>query len=182
MPALRSSSSMTAVDVAGLVGIARQRHGGVGRLDDGAQADALLEVAGLDQNDGVARGLRRQRLDVVGQCLLAAGIAHPEQPPVGKHRHGAGFVEQPALVAIDLRAVEPDHRERIVERQAGLFGKGLGPLGDQAAVGTVEQDDRDARVRLRQPANRPRMLSSVPWWVVSMGRGRSERRSETVES
>ena len=71
--------------------------------------------------------------------------------------------------------VEPDHRERIVERQAGLFGKGLCALGDQPAIGTVKQDDRDARVRTAPARNRPRKLSSVPWRVVSMMRARSER-------
>ena len=117
-------------------------------------------------------GSDAQRLDVIGQRLLAAGVAHPEQAPVGKHRHGAGLVEQAAFVAVDLGTVKPDHRERIVERQAGLDGKGLGTLGDQTAVGTVEQHDRDTRVGARQPGiDLVRFLLCHGVWLAWCGAG-----------
>jgi len=65
---------------------------------------------------------------------------------------GERLVGQPAGRGLQFRGVETNRGERVVGIQPESRDERLGPLGDQAPVGPVDEDDADFRVGTPQPA------------------------------
>ena len=97
-----------------------------------------MKLAAEAAGDIGALALPVFRLD--GQIIATDGTA------TAKQRHGHGLIDQPRRLGGQFVAVEFHQREGIV----GIIDRGrqqrVGTLAYQAGVGTVEQDDRTARI------------------------------------
>ncbi len=138
------------VDRPALVLVARQRDGEFRPLDVGTQRRALLQVAGFQDDDrAVEPGLAQIR-DGVGQVLAVTGAAHAHQALAAEHRDGGRLVVKLADILLDLVGGKAGEGEGIAPIDTRMAGDHLRALGDEAGIGTVEQHDREGKVRPRQ--------------------------------
>ena len=98
------------------------------------------------EKDGMAIGSGSILPLVMSIRSSARAGANANGTAAAKQRHGHGLIDQPRWLGGQFVAVEFHQREGIV----GIIDRGceqrVGTLAYQAGVGTVEQDDRTARI------------------------------------
>ena len=126
------------------IGIAADRDRRLGALAGLAQRQLRPQLAGLDHDAAIFQGRLRQRIDAAGKTARAGTDADRAAAAEQRHRHR--LIDQPRGLGRKLVAVQLHQRERIV----GIVDRGrqqrVGALAHQAGIGTVEQDDRTARI------------------------------------
>ena len=100
---------------------------------------AFLEIAGLDDDQGVLRRLVRERLHRPVDRLAAE--PHRDDAPPAKKTDGQRFVGKARWVRSDIVAVELDELERVV----GIVERGvehsLAALRHQTGIGAMDEHD-----------------------------------------
>ncbi len=127
-----------------VIGVTGNRQGPRGPLAQGAQRVVLGEVAALHDDAGVGDRGAQHRLDRGG--VVAGPRPDPDRPAAAEQAHRAGLVAEPARIGGEGVAVDPHQREGVRRIGDEILGEFPGAFRDQAGVGAVDEDHRDARV------------------------------------
>ena len=126
-------------------------------LAERAQGIALVEVAGLHHDPRVGDGDAENGLHGGGE-ITGAG-PDPDRPLAAEQADRARLVAQATGIGGDHVAIDPHEGEGVVHLGHEALGQGLRSLGNEAGIGPVNEDHRNARVRPApdQPLDIPRL-------------------------
>src|SRR6185312_14928450 len=111
-------------------GVARQRRGVLGALDQRPQRRIALEIAGLDDDAAFVVAEREQRLDR-RRDVAAAGL-DPHRALAAEQRNGLRLLDEARRLGRQFIAFEPRQRERIVRIVDRALDQRIDALADEA--------------------------------------------------
>ena len=141
-------------EIARTVGIAADRDG-IGRIvEDAAQRRAAGQIAGLDDDQRVARHIREKPPAERGQRI--AGLAHPDDAASAHQADLRRLVGEPRRIGGERGGGQLGDAERVAQIGADGARDRVGALAHEPGIGAVEQDGADFGIGPPQERGDPR--------------------------